>query len=153
MKPVDQMTKEEAVEFVQTSLEQSLKGFIGKPADLLDAKRVMEDELQHLLQTPVSPWTDALADVLVLDWAGIPEGFDPKAVLENVPTHILARFCDGLTGEVHGACGLVVLERQRRRGDVLDWAFERIDETHARTTMTLKEPMKYITLDVTLEPR
>lgn len=152
MTPLEDMTVDQQIEFIKTELAKSMHSMLGHPSDVEAVKQVVADELHHLLTLPAGdPWLDQLASVLMLDWTGIPEGFDPKAVLATVPTCLLDEFCDRLSGAVSGASDLLALERMRRRGDVIDWSFERIDATHATTTMQLKEPLKFIQIDVTVK--
>lgn len=133
---------------IQAKLSGALSRFIGDPHPL-DHEAVRERVTAALIDRfdmAAGPDLDVLATVLSVDWAGMPDGFDARALLATVSTAMLDRFINNVTGPTGGAAGLVLLERNRRRGTVIDWTFERIDNVNYRTTMTLKEAIRYVTL-------
>lgn len=150
---VDRMTVDQQVEFIKTELAKALDGYIGKAIDLEDAKATVVNELHHIFGLPDrDAWLIRLANILVFDWAGIPEGADPKRDLAEVPTVMLDEFVGRLSGEVGVAAGLVMLEWQRRHGHIIDWSFERIDRTHAKTILHLKHPINFVLGEFEVKP-
>jgi len=143
------------IEQVQAALAEGLKGWIGTAPDPEVVRHAIVEQLQTgCLAFPArvsSDWIEALADILVIDWVGIPEAFDPKATLARVPTDVLDRFVAGLSGEVGGAAGLVFLEWQERHGHILGWSVERVDQYTCKTIVQLKEPINHITTTFTID--
>jgi len=146
------MNVQEQIDFIKTELARALGQTIGGPVEATAVKRVLADELHHLLGLPSDdPWLDRLAGVLAIDWADIPEGADPRHDLEGVPTTLLDEVVGRLHSTIAGAAGLIMLEWQRRHGHIVDWSFVRIDATSAATSVSLTHPIQRIALDVELK--
>jgi len=77
---------------------------------------------------------------------GLPDDFDPRDYLQQTPDVVLDLLCERFEfGEVFPS-NLAWYERMRRRGDLLDWEFERKNETSAGVKIQPSKPAEFITV-------
>ena len=156
--PTAECPNEEAIRALKESLENTLKGIMGQPADpeamRATVRRVIIDTLSDLCAPPsFVRGIDHILDVLAVGWCGMPEGFDARALLRKVPTPVLERMTRGCEGLEDGPMGWIFLELMERRGQLGEggWVFERKDASHAVVKFNLKEPVKFITATFEIE--
>lgn len=100
----------------------------------------------------------ALAEVLTLDWLGIPEGFDATAVLARIPLVTLDWYYEHLglghwgVNDASVAGRLLWLEHAKRHGNITDWKCTRRSATEFDLALDLKEPIRYVSATFAVEP-
>ena len=109
-------------------------------------------QLEYCYQKTLKPLHDTARDVLteliVPQWVGMPEGFDPKKLISELDTISLQTLVDVYRLPQDSFPGsLILLELMKRRGDIEDWSFTRHDATTADTGITLKKPVSFIRLN------
>ncbi len=75
---------------------------------------------------------------------GMPEDFDPRAHLEQTSDAVLDVLCERFEFGEGFPSNMAWYERMRRRGDLLDWAFERKSETSADVKLQPSKPIEFI---------
>lgn len=75
---------------------------------------------------------------------GIPEDFDPRGYLGDTPDRVLDALCERFAFGEGFPSNMVWFERQRRLGQLLDWAFERTSETAADVKLQPSQPAEFI---------
>lgn len=100
----------------------------------------------------------ALAEVLALDWLGIPEDFDATAVMARIPLVTLDWLIERGVSHwgVHdeSASGrLIWLEHAKRHGNIRDWKLTRRSIDTFDLALDLKEPLKYVSATFAVEPK
>lgn len=148
-------TPEELAKFLQESISKGLKKFVGEPLDTGVMKAKVKEMVEDTLGRSRGPlWEDgltALSELFTTDFCGMPEDFDPKALLARVNDLLLHQFAKQLTGEVTGASAFLFLEFMKRKGDLQDWRFTRTSETAGNLEMLSNKPIEHVELTYVFE--
>ncbi len=130
---IGQRFQPELVHRIKASIHHTLQDFMMRTGN------IEKDEISSLV--------DLFAPMVV----GIQEGFDPKALLENVSTWTLQSFAERLGPDAGFPGNLIYLEAARRLGTIESWSFERHDAHSGSVNYVLKEPLKHVVLEGTLD--
>lgn len=147
-------TPEETAALVKAELRKALKGLLGAPLNRDAVRERIAVQLREIQEVGLldEAGYDRLAEVLTVDWCGMPEGFDAKALLADVPTALLERATVGYEGLVEGAAGWLQLELWWRKGKLEGaWTFKRLAHDRAAMTFKLQKPVNYLVFELELE--
>lgn len=153
-KSVEEMSLAEKEAFVRDYVKKSLDrhlrtGLSPESVDslkkgILEAIEGLKD--RKLLSNPTDDELNALTSIILIDWVGLGEDFDPKAILARISESTLHQFADCYRWESLDegpfAVKLLLLESRRRLGVLTDWTFERVDESTANLTYTFAQPLR-----------
>ena len=148
-------TIEEAKEFIARELRESLQHLVGQPYDPEKIKETLLAALRPIYESLGVPTTGpeirALSELLVISFLGMPEDFDPKALLAGISDSTLALMASRLGGDYFPA-NLLSIEWMRRQGNIVDWSFKRNSAVDADITFVPKFPVKQITAEFLVDP-
>lgn len=140
------------------TIRQACERFIGEPRDKQSRARY-RTQMREMLYESMPPTgdgpamddftrglaADAGVDILEPFMFGLPEHYDPRAILGRTSDMaldlLMARFneiSDQLPFEMFR------YEKLRRQGLLFDWGFERVDETHGRVWCKPVKPAEWI---------
>ena len=148
-------TIEEAQEFIARELRERLQHLIGEsydPEKIKETVRVAIGSIyEHLGVFPKDSELTALSELLVVSFSGMPEDFDPKALLAQISDPTLERLASRI-GECAFPANLLSIEWMKRVGNIVDWDFRQNGSQTADVVIVPKCPLKRIALDLVVDP-
>ena len=149
------LTVEEAQEFIADELKKSLQPLIGQSYDLEKIKEHLLESLGHIYKslgvTHLSSEIEALSELLVVGFLGMPEKFDPKAILSRVSDSTLALMASRLGSSAFPA-NLLSVEWMKRSGNIVDWEFQQDGTQAANIILVPKYSLNRIAFDLLADP-
>ena len=143
-------------ELIEKALRDRLQEFIGKAHEPIQIRAAVLEQLENLSvlkgvsTVPTKEELQALSDIMVVGFLGMPEDFNPKKILAGISDHILDHLADCLIS-AQFPTSLLTLEWMKRKGNIIDWEFSRVDSQSANVKITPKASLNYIKLDLAVE--
>lgn len=140
---------ESSVEFIARELKKALGGLIGKPHDPEAIRSIVRDQIGKIsasLGVRADEEHEALSELLVVGFLGMPVDFNPKAILARVSDRTLALLAERLH-DCAFPVNLISFEWMRRTGNIKDWTFSRESDQTANISVVPKHHLTGHTTD------